>query len=63
VIDVDRLIPVELKISADLGRAVRLRLFLCHAYEHDAVPDSKLAAELIGDIVFPFFVQLVRSLR
>ena len=56
VVDVDGLVPVELKLSVYLLPVECLRLLLGHSDEYDAVADLPLAAELIGYVVLPFLV-------
>src|SRR3974377_1110689 len=56
VVDVDRLVPVELKLAIDLLPIESLRLLLCHPEEDDSTPPLPLPAKVVGNIVFPFLV-------
>ena len=60
MVDVDRLVPFELEPSVHLFPVERLGLLLGYPDEYDAIPHGPLLAEVVGDIVLPFFmVELV----
>jgi hypothetical protein len=68
MIDVDRLITVELKLPVHLFPVERLGLLMRHPDEDNAVAHLTLPAEVVGDVVLPLFVielvdRYVRSLR
>ena len=56
MVDVDRLITVELKLPVHLLPVERLGLFLRHPDEDNAVAHLPLPAEVVGDVVLPLFV-------
>src|ERR1035437_2804620 len=56
VVDVDRLVAVELKLPVDFLPVESLRLLLGHPDEDNSVPHLPLPSEIVGDVVLPFFV-------
>jgi len=56
MVDVDRLVAVELEPPVDLLSVEGLRFLLCHADEDDLIMHSTLPAEIVGDVVLPFLV-------
>src|SRR5882724_3851587 len=56
MVDIDRLVAIELKLAVDLRAAERFRLLLRHPDENDLIPHAPLPAEVVGDIVFSLFV-------
>src|SRR5215813_52424 len=56
MVHVDRLVACELEASLHFSALKRLRLFLRHAGEYNAIPYSPLLPELIGNIVLSLFV-------
>src|SRR6516164_9637776 len=56
VVDVDRLVPVELKLAVDFLPIESLRLLLRHPDEDNSISHLPLPTKLVGNIVFPFLV-------
>jgi hypothetical protein len=56
VIDLDRLVAIELKPPVDFLAMEGLRFLLRHPNEHNAVAYVAVPPEAVGDIVFPLFV-------
>src|SRR5579862_7833692 len=56
VVDVNRLVTIELELSVDLCAVERLRLLLRHTNEDDLVPHPAPPPKAVGDIVLAFFV-------
>ena len=56
MVDVDRLITVELKPPVHLLPVERLGLLLRHPDEDNAVTHLSLPAEVVGDVVLSLFV-------
>ena len=56
MVDVNRLVAVELKLSVDLCAVERFRLLLRHTNEDDLVPHPAPPPKVVGDIVLAFLV-------
>src|ERR1022692_4560324 len=56
MVDVDRLVPFELEPSVHLFPIERLGLLLGYPDKDNCIPHWPLLAEVVGDVVFPFFV-------
>ncbi len=56
VIDVDRLVAVELELPVDLFPVESVRLLLGHSDEDHSVPCSSLTPELVAGLVLVFLV-------
>ena len=56
MVDIDRLVPFELEPSVHLFPIERLGLLLGYPDKDNCIPHWPLLAEVVGDVVFPFFV-------
>lgn len=56
VMDLDRMVAVELELPVDLLAVEGLRFLLRHPHEYAAVSHVAAAPETVGNIVFPLFV-------
>src|ERR1035438_3497526 len=61
MVDVDRLITIELKPPVHLFPVERLGFLLCHPDEDNPVAHLSLPAEVVGNVVFPGLVVVERG--